>query len=675
MSLASTLTPPPVVDIQLEILRLRNGDWQVDRNDDPLPVGEHVAVRCVNRGDEDVFAVLLVRDMAGELRATNVDLQELPPGKPVPLGTTSGFTVAHGDVALVVAVSADPAALESLTERPWDETVEVEGWTPLSLPVEVQLGESNPSDNEVSGLLSLAIHGTAVLNRMALQALTLLPLRETTSDSLTAFLDNALRLVDELDRPFQIQVAANFGSSRIREHLRGIALDGTDPHQDIALHALGEVGDSDESIIEMLQAMLDGKPSDRRFAAQCLAFQEKEPSEFPFKVNEEDPAAFWIAVGSARYNNYEALHDLIVEADSVAFYRVVGDPDNSYYALRNMGKLPDAIRVQLEKDLDRRPAQAVNRFLKEMLREGSKDHQRSLTDGVRHIPEVLAEKIRNELRKRDWLVDLSSFSGPQARGWKALESLNNAERGVLLSELLLRAAELTNQAAAVNTTTRLVARWANYAWYPDLGGLLCAARRAVDIGNIWSSRKIARQVAWAASRAPISPLLRSINERLLRGSLKASDLDVLIGGIVTHFDDIPRPQSVLIQRLPRCYQSKPSETQGPIPLWRARAWVHSLTNDKDKGALRILFSIEPSDDRLSAAPQDVVVALQAEGAEVIPAAAQAVFPFEGSSRQPLAFELLLDKENLDLRFLVHSKNTGVLLQELQGSVDVRRVRK
>lgn len=680
MPLSETITPPPVVDVQLEILRLRDGTWREIISDSPFLIEESAAVRCLNRGDRAVFGALFMRDMSGTLRATQTDFRELPPDEHVELGTNATVTLTQGDVELVVAVAADPSTLLALSAAPWEERdTSSEARTLLGIPIEVQLCEVAPSDEDLRRLLEMADRELTHKNKMALQALTLLPLPEATIEAVEHIIRSGLRLVNHMDRSFLLEVAANLPSDPTRDHLRSIASDDTDPHQEIALRSLAEIGDDDAQVIDNLQKMLHGRPQERVFAARNLASQKSIPIDFHAEVSEEDKAAFWIALGAARDGNLQGLTKLLTNVDNVAFHRIERDPINSYSAVRDMRPLPESMQIHLSQLLrNNQLASAVEDFFKRLIK--STKNERALTDGIRHVPHILAEKIRWDLQQVPGLVDLQSFESADGRGWTAMEAMNRAQRGVLLSELLQKCIKLPHKGIALDSVTNLVARWSRYPWYPDLKGLMSASRKTLDSESAWGNREISNQIGWAASRAPIPPLLRLVNERIHRGNLTTPDLDLLVSAIATHWDEDPPPRGVLIQRLPRPIRDKIAieRAEAAPSVRQARAWS-SLEIDAS-GSMPVWFSLgSPAyrrpDPVAAKGPEEqsshqLIVTLIADGAEVSPKAARKWLPSDGPL-EPVEFRLSPSAERISLRFLIYSAESSVLLQELLGFMDLR----
>src|SRR5690349_18146243 len=119
MPVGMIASPPPVMDVQVELLRETDAGWR------PLPphgevrVGDRLGAGCFNRGQHRVVAAVLVRDMSGALRAPVREVWELEAGGGAMLAVGSELIkVLAADTELVVALSPDETALHELLRAP-----------------------------------------------------------------------------------------------------------------------------------------------------------------------------------------------------------------------------------------------------------------------------------------------------------------------------------------------------------------------------------------------------------------------------------------------------------------------------------------------------------------------------------------------------------------------------
>ena len=203
-------------------------------------------------------------------------------------------------------------------------------------PLRSEVSERPIADVDLIDLLDLARTGEFAVAAYALQALTLVQPPRHTRSRVSGLLRNHLRAQQLMNRPWLISIAANLGDVPLREHLRGIAADPTDPHMYAAISALGEVGDADA--LNALISSLERDGEQRSYAVRIIAtrYPGFDLSYTERQGIERDPAAFWLALAAARHGSFAAIQRDISAADNITFRQLVGDDANIFYALREI---------------------------------------------------------------------------------------------------------------------------------------------------------------------------------------------------------------------------------------------------------------------------------------------------------------------------------------------------
>ena len=237
-------------------------------------------------------------------------------------------------------------------------------------PLRSGVTERPIADVDLIDLLDLARTGEFAVAAYALQALTLVQPPRHTRSRVSGLLRNHLRAQQLMNRPWLISIAANLGDVPLREHLRGIAADPTDPHMYAAISALGEVGDADA--LNALISSLERDGEQRSYAVRIIAtrYPGFDLSYTERQGIERDPAAFWLALAAARHGSFAAIQRDISAADNITFRQLVGDDANIFYALREIRPLPRGLQDYVQRELDRRNlASSVSSFSRRSWRE------------------------------------------------------------------------------------------------------------------------------------------------------------------------------------------------------------------------------------------------------------------------------------------------------------------
>src|SRR5215472_4774326 len=123
---------------------------------------------------------------------------------------------------------------------------------------------------------------------------------------------------------------------------RGIAADSTDSFRQVAIQALGEVGDP--AVFEALATYSERGTDERLLAARILAVMRQDfivgPKEQEITNN---PAAFWNALAAAQKGTFTVLHERVTQMDDIGFRRLVGDEANIFYAIREFRSLSNEL--------------------------------------------------------------------------------------------------------------------------------------------------------------------------------------------------------------------------------------------------------------------------------------------------------------------------------------------
>ena len=574
MTQAVTTGPARVVEVRIDLLR-KSGDTWLAANDGQLSLGDHFALQCMNLGDREVSGTVCMRTMTGHLRPVSAQVQDLWPGQSVEFGTGSyeQFVFTEQDVTIVLLVSQYEAVVQEALQTQRVGRALPDEVTSLNVPLRGRPSESAISDDDLILLLSLAENDEFGIGAQALRALTLLQPSAALAGDLSRIIRGRLRLPQLQYRPWLISVAANLADEGLRGHLRGIATDPSDPHSRAAQQALSEVGDA--AGLSPVVALLQGSGEEAQWAARILAtrYLDFDATQLRGEEIESGPRAFWIALASARQGSFTALRQHTTAIDNSGFQRLLGDAATVtvYYAARDMIPVSEAMRDQLyqARQAHGLPASVID-FYNLLLTERSVS---TLSDGTRTVPDDCIAEIRQQLGEFPGVTDLESYISEERTGvWEQTDGLSPAHRGVLLNELLKAAVTLPAWPLAAAAVDRLVRRW-NHGrpWYPNVSGLLEVLRDLGDTPLSAARLGIELQVGWLLSRAPVTQLLRLINNCIRNSEIAAVDIRALSNAIITHWDPIPPSPTADVTRVPQMIQ-RISFTQ-PQPSRRTRAWL------------------------------------------------------------------------------------------------------
>ena len=290
--------------------------------------------------------------------------------------------------------------------------------------------------------------------------------------------------------------------------------------------------------------------------------------------------------------------------------------------------------------------------------------------------------IRGQLTQYPELTQLASF-GAKGDGWEWAASLSPAYRGVLLAELLSKAIAESSPHVAADNVVRLVNGWCQSPWYPHLDGLLSVLRELESRDLIPVFPGIELQLGWLLSRAPISRLLRLVNERIRQGNCSSSDVRALVNAIVTHWDRIPPPLTADINRVPHMIQ--------PIPLtegqpWReTRAWLEDKSFHDGTWSVRIMLTIGPTDEQQlaqdnSARPNaensrddeefgELILVPRVDGGLIAPGTAEIQLSDERRTVST-TFQITTDRDIIQFWISIYQRQPTTLLQELKGTIEL-----
>ncbi len=681
MSQATLLGPPPVIDVQVELLHRSDDSW-MSANDAEIPIGDQVALRCRNRGDREVSAAVFMRAMSGELRSVSSRTYDLWPGLPTEFGTQAGQPIMfrEQDVEIVLGLSDRESLIQELLDYPLSEqNLPRDEVARLGTTLRGKPSERPITNEDLGPLLQLAYRGEFQQAAYALQALTLLQPPRHTRMCVSQLLRKRLRMPQLIHRPWLTAVAANLGDGSLRGHLRGMAADSTDPQRDVALRALADVGDA--CGLESISSSLGRTGAEQSHAAMIIAtmYQDLDITSINVPVAEDGPASFWLAMAEACRGSFTAIEQRVTGADDIAFRRLIGDVANSFYAIRDLRPLTDEMRHYIEDTLTNRDlAPNVNSFYKQLLEE-MKDL--ALTEGMRSVPDGCAEKIRSGLGRIPEITQLTSFA-PEADGWERASRLSPAQRGVLLSELLSKAVTELSPHMAATVIHDLVHGWPSHSWYPHLASLLSVLRKLESKDFDFAAPGVELQIGWLLSRAPISQLLRLVNERIRQDDVNDSDIRALVNAIVTHWDSAPPPLTARVTRVPRMIQQ--ITLTEDLPWRRTRAWLEEKTRVGNVWSATIMLNIGTTEAELSPTEEssastdgehsaedfgELIVVPRAHGAVVTPKTAQ----LRLSSEQQAAsttFEITTEQEVLELLIAIYQQQPTMLLQELRGIIEL-----
>jgi hypothetical protein len=674
---------PRVIDVRIDLLRKSDHAW-LPTDDLHISLGDHVALRCWNNGDREVSATVFMRTMTGELRPVSTSVQDLLPHHPAEFGTVPYQPIVFGekDVAIVLVVSHQEEVVQELLQSLRHEEALPQDVTPLSQILRGQPSESAISDEDLEDLLGLAERDEFGIGACALQALTLLQPPRLTKTRLSQLIRNRLRIPQLIHRPWLISIAVNLGDASVREHLRGIAADSTDPQSRTAQQALAEVGD--EEILAAVTAALEGSGEDAYYAAPVVAarYPDFDMSATRGEELESDRRAFWIAMAAARKGSFTALQQHVTEADNISFRRLVGDDANIYYAARDMRPLPAVMRYHLQETLrTRRVAADVTAFYEQLLGE---NRALTLSEGTRTVPDDCVEIIRRQLGAIPGITSLESFTAEvEADVWARAASLSPAHRGVLLNELLNSAATRLSPAATAAAVNHLVKRWDSHLWYPNLNGLLQVLRSLAERSSGSISPGAELQLGWLLSRAPITQLLRLINERIKRSVISESDIRALTNATITHWDSTPPPTTARVTRVPQMIQQISLIEEQPGR--KTRAWLENKSRTGDQWVATITISIGAADDESLAGGlpglsderntregfSELIIVPRANGGTVTPGSKEIRFPGNQEAAS-VTFEITTGQDALQLLISIYQRQPTTLLQELKGVIELGR---
>src|SRR5262249_34010130 len=168
--------PPRIIDVEIELLHRSDGSWQ-SADDLEISVGDHVGLRCWNRGDHEVSAAVLMRTMVGSLKTVLHDIYDLWPGQPTEFGTDTDHAIVftESDVEIVLVAGGSSELIEELVKSPREERDFADEEVALfGVPLRGRPSEVPISDTDLQGLLQLAHTGEFSIAAHALHALTLL---------------------------------------------------------------------------------------------------------------------------------------------------------------------------------------------------------------------------------------------------------------------------------------------------------------------------------------------------------------------------------------------------------------------------------------------------------------------------------------------------------------------
>jgi hypothetical protein len=680
MTQVTTAGPPRLIDVRLELLH-RSGDSWLVADDGQLPLGDRVALRCTNRGDREVSGAVCMRTMTRRLRAVSEHVQDLWPGQSVEFGTSphEQFIFTEQDVEIVLLASPYEAAVEEMLQTLRDDTAAPDELTLLAVELRGKPSELPISDDDLIPLLSVARGGQFESGAQALRALTLLQPSDSVTEALSLVIRDQLRLPQLLHRPWLISVAANLADEGLRQHLRGIAADSIDPHSRAAQQALSEVGDAEA--LPTVSALLHGTDEEAQRAARILAtrYPDFDASQLRAEELPSGPRAFWTALASARQGSFAALREHTTAIDNAGFKRLLGDAATTYYAARDMIPISVNMRRQLyeARSAHGLPSSVIE-FYDLLL---SEPDVTALPDGMRTVPDYCVAEIRQQLGAIPGVTDLGSYiSEKRTEVWERADGLSPAHRGVLLSELLKSAVAQSTQPLAAAAVDLLVRRW-NYQqpWYPNISGLLEVLR---DLGATPLNEArlgIELQVGWLLSRAPVTQLLRLVNNRIRAGESVETDVRLLSNAIVTHWDPIPPPPTAEVTRVPQMIQR--ISAIRPLPTRRTRALLTDKQFSMGRWTATMAISIGETDNAQGGAdPRDaavpgnhleaasqLIVLPHADGGTITPASQEVRFPGPRETVN-VSFDVDSERDSLQLVISIYQRQPTTLLQELTGVI-------
>jgi len=621
-----------------------------------------------------------MRTMVGSLKTVLHDIYDLWPGQPTEFGTDTDHAIVftESDVEIVLVAGGSSELIEELVKSPREERDFADEEVALfGVPLRGRPSEVPISDTDLQGLLQLAHTGEFSIAAHALHALTLLQPPGPTRTRISRLLREQLRMPHLIHRPWLIAIAANLADTALRNHLRGIAADSTDSFRQVAIQALGEVGDP--AVFEALATYSERGTDERLLAARILAVMRQDfivgPKEQEITNN---PAAFWNALAAAQKGTFSALHERVTQMVDIGFRRLVGDEANIFYAIREFRSLSNELRDYLREKIDTLElAPDVASFYQELL---AQTNTAALTDGWRTVSDSDAEKIRMQLYEIPGITQLESF-GADADGWVRVSSLSAAQKGVLLTELVSAAVVQRSPSVAVGVIDQLVNGWHSYLWYPHVAGLLSVMRQIEerDFGPIAHGAEL--QIGWLLSRAPITRVLRTVNERITRGDYTNSDMRALVNAIVTHWDRVPPPLTAEVNRVPLMIQ--PIALAENKPWRRTQAWLEEKTRQDDIWSATITLTIgvpleehsgEGSpvavDDEASAVDfGELIVVPRADGAVIAPSTTELRLS-GGQQTARATFELTTRQSTVHLWVAIYQRQPTMLLQELKVTIEL-----
>ncbi len=622
-----------------------------------------------------------MRTMTGHLRLISAQVQSLWPGESVEFGTGSyeQFVFTEQDVSIVLLVSPDEALVEQVLQtqryggalsdqmRSFDVAL---GGSPSELPI---------SDNDLSFLLPLAEDEEFGIGAQAMRALTLLQPSAALAEEVSHLIRYRLRLPQLLYRPWLISIAANLADEGLRKHLRGIAADPADPHSSAAQQALSEVGDV--AGLAAVVALLEGSGEEAPRAARILAtrYPDFDARKLRGEEMESGPRAFWIALASARQGSFTALRQHTTAIDNAGFQRLLGDAATIYYAARDMIPVSAVMSHQIydARQAHGLPASVID-FYNLLLTEPSVS---ALSDGVRTVPDDYVAELRQQLDGFPGVTVLESYLSEERSGvWDQVDGLSPAHRGVLLNELLKSALNLPTRYLAAAAVDRLIRRW-NHGnlWYPNISGLLEVLRDLGDTPLNAARLGIELQVGWLMSRAPVTQLLRLVNERIMTNEIATADIRALSNAIVTHWDPIPPPATAEVTRVPQMIQ-RISITHSQ-PSRRTRAWLADAEFSKGRWTATIAISIGDADDAFGPADHprgaalggsqealgQLIVLPHTNGGTITPASQEVRYP-GAQDAVSVSFAVTSEQDSLQLSVSIYQRQPTTLLQEITGLV-------
>jgi hypothetical protein len=274
----------------------------------------------------------------------------------------------------------------------------------------------------------------------------------------------------------------------------------------------------------------------------------------------------------------------------------------------------------------------------------------------------------------------SYISEERTSVWDQADGLSPAHRGVLLNELLKSAVTHPTRPLAAAAVDRLVRRWNHGTlWYPNISGLLEVLRDLGDTPLSAARLGIELQVGWLLSRAPVTQLLRLVNERIMNSEIAAVDIRALSNAIITHWDPIPPSPTADVTRVPQMIQ-RISLTQSQ-PSRRTRAWLADKKFSNGRWTATIAISIGEADDvrgpvdrpeaaargNSGEAPSQLIVLPHADGGTITPASQEVRFP---GAREAVnvSFDVTSEQDSLQLFVSIYQRQPTTLLQELTGVV-------